>query len=283
MKRVLGLLIAVSVVAAHAQAPAPPLDELLGRVGKYVADYERAFSVVVSRERYIQRAFTGAQMETRELHSEIALIAVQGADWVMFRDVYRVDGRDLSDRKDRLLALFLKPPPDAGAQARRIYDESTRHNIGQVARTINAPTQMLEFFRATNHRQSTFRLGGQSTVSGQPAQEIRFQETGKPRLIATADQAPSSGRVWVRPDSGAIVRTELNLAPERGTVQIAVHYAWEPRLELWVPARMIETYVRPPATGGSVASQDSSGVRVEGEATYSDFRRFNVDTRTIVR
>lgn len=72
------LLAAVATVTAQQQAPA--LNELLRRVGTYVADYEKAFSVVVSREHYMQRAFAGAQANTRELRSEVALIAVQGSD-----------------------------------------------------------------------------------------------------------------------------------------------------------------------------------------------------------
>jgi hypothetical protein len=272
-----------AVVAVHAQASAPTLDELLGRVGAYVADYERAFSVVVSRERYIQRAFAGAQMETRELESEVALVAVQGSEWFLFRDVYRVDGRAISDRPDRLAALFLKPPADAGAQARRIYEESTRYNIGAVERTINSPAQVLEFFRAGNQSRSTFRLGGRSTVAGQTAWEVRFQETGRPRFIRTTDDAAASGRAWLLPDSATIVRTELRLDTARGNVSITVHYGRDERVGLWVPTRMIESYVRPPATGGSVTPADASSVRIEGDATYSDFRRFSVDTRTIIR
>lgn len=201
---------------------------------------------------------------------------------MLFRDVYQVDGRDLPDRKDRLAALFVNPPRDARAQAERIYEESTRYNIGQVERTINAPTQALEFLRTSNHPRSSFRLGGRTTIAKQGVIELRFQETGQPRIIVTSDDAPASGRAWVVPETGAIVRTQISLATARGTVDISVFYTREERLSLWVPSRMVESYVHPPLTGGSVLSGDSSGVRVEGEATYGDFRRFNVDTRTMI-
>jgi hypothetical protein len=283
MKLLLTLSTLICATTMSVERQAPMLEDLLKRVGVYVGEYERAFSVVVARERYVQRAFAGPQMETRDLRSEVALIAVQGADWVFFRDVYQADGREVHDRRDRLASLFVTPPKDAGAQARRIFEESTRFNIGRVERTINSPTQVLEFARPANHARSRFNLGSRSTIAGRTAWEIRFQETGRPRVIRTSDDAAAFGRIWVLPDSGAVVRTELQLSTARGSIQITVHYALEDRLMLWVPSRMIESYVRPPATGGSVLTEDSSGVRVEGEATYSDYRRFNVDTRTIIR
>ena len=56
------------------------------------------------------------------------------------------------------------------------------------------------------------------------------------------DDAPASGRVWVEPESGAIVRTELRLSSEGTSVVLLVDFSLEPKLGMWVPERMTESY-----------------------------------------
>ena len=62
---------------------------------------------------------------------------------MQFRDVTEVDGKKLKDRNDRLARLFLSPSKSTASQARKIMDESSRYNIGDIERNINLPVLAL--------------------------------------------------------------------------------------------------------------------------------------------
>jgi hypothetical protein len=267
----------------------PELGKLLETLGRYVDDYERSFSAVVSAEHYTQRALTGGVRETRNLRSDVALVAAGDAGWVMFRDVYHVDGTAIRDRDDRLASLFLKPTADSGLLAKRILDEGARYNVGTIVRTVNTPTQLLAFIRSANQPRSRFQLGGQRRVDGVETRELRFQETGTPRLIVTRDDAAASGRVWVVPAAGTVVRTELRLKSAGVSALWVVTYVRQDSLALWAPVEMTETYEQDEVTPATVDLERSGLNRVgskstfEGRATYSNFRKFSVDTSTFIR
>ena len=77
--------------------------------------------------------FGSANVRKRRLVSEFALVpnASASAGWLGFRDVIEVDGKPVTNRRDRLQALFQSGAPDLTA-ARRIADEGARYNIGTV-------------------------------------------------------------------------------------------------------------------------------------------------------
>jgi hypothetical protein len=264
--------------------PQAQLAEVLQAAGRYVAEYQRTFSVIVSRESYQQRVQTGGKIETRDLQSEVALVAIDDRNWILFRDVYEVDGRTITDRRDRLTQLFLKPAADLGQQAQRILEEGARHNLGPIIRTLNTPTQALEFIRSENQFRSSFRLAGRAKIDGVETHDLRFEEQGTPRMIVTHDNAAASGRVWVALGTGTIVRTELRIQSVGTLARITVNYAKHDKLSLWVPARMIESYE--PANRSAISRLDveaPKAIRIDGVATYSDFRQFAVDSKTIIR
>lgn len=282
------LVAAAPVQTAHEEQLR--LEDLLQAVGRYVREYERSFSAVVSREHYLQRARSGGTEEVRRLRSEVALVAVGDANWFLFRDVYEVDGSAVRDRVDRLAALFMKPTTDLAMQAKRIAEESARYNLGAITRTVNTPTQALAFIRFESQSRSAFRLGGRTTIDGVETREVRFQETGMPRMILTRDAAAAVGRFWVVPDSGIVVRTELTISSASAAAVFTVNYARQQRLSLWVPIWMTESYELegPGTTGGSgIEKFDNarmpSKLSIEGHATYTDFRQFSVDTTMIIR
>lgn len=273
---------AVMVPVVAAQSPQNDLDQLLTRIGSYVERYQRSFSVVVAREQYRQEAIVGGRRATRALVSEVALVALGDRDWLLFRDVCEVDGRAVRDRRDRLAALFLNPAPDLASQAKRIVDEGARYNIGTIVRTFNTPTQALEFVRPANQARSRFSLGGRRGIRSFETREIRFAEQASPRLIFTRDDAPATGRVWVNPEDGAILRTELRITSVGVAAMLTVEYEFNDRLALWVPTTLTESYESTARTGsGRLEFEQLPSSRVDGRATYSDFRRFAVDTSTI--
>ncbi|HYN06700.1 MAG TPA: hypothetical protein VES67_04855 [Vicinamibacterales bacterium] len=263
-------------------------DAVLDGVGRYIREYERTFSAVVCREFYVQRLQAAAELQTRLLRSEVALIALGDAEWILFRDVYEVDGRAVHDRQDRLTALFLKPTADLALQAKRILDEGTRYNIGPITRTLNTPTQALAFLRPENQARSRFRLGSRTTVDGVETVELQFDEIAMPRMIGTRDNAPASGRFWIVPSTGAVVRSELRIASVGATAVVSVRYGQQAKFLLFVPILMTESYELEAATTGSAVEgfpglRSSSKGRIEGQASYSDCRQFSVDTATIFR
>lgn len=86
--------------------------------------------------------------------------------------------------------------------------ESARHNIGAIPRTLNTPTVALHLLRGENHARSSFRLAGRQRIKNRDAAGLAFNERSLPRMIVTPDEAPATGRVWIEPPDGTILRTE---------------------------------------------------------------------------
>jgi hypothetical protein len=99
---------------------------------------------------------------------------------------------------------------------------------------------------------------------------LHFREVGSPPLIDSRNSrvpAKSSGRVWVEPDSGRILMTELNIETSNVESTIQVSYQSEPVVGFLVPVEMRERYVMP-----------KRGYQLTGTATYGNFRHFMVKT-----
>ena len=273
LRLLLAGVLTAAAASAHsfAQSQTPPeLAGLLSSVAAYLEDYEQRSGAVVSLETYIQNAQRGSDRAVRHLKSDMLVLSVGTAGWLGFRDVFEVDGRPVRDHDERLYKLFLNPSPDALAQAKKILDEGARFNVGQVTRNINVPTMALTFLKESYQHRSRFADKGVETVDGVRTRVIEFSEQASPRVISTPDGSAARGRVWIDPEQGRVVRTELMLS---GAVHlmITVTYAPQDRLDgLWVPVSMRESYRR----GGELT---------EGRATYSNFRRFNVDVSTIIK
>jgi hypothetical protein len=277
-----GVLAVGAPARGLATAQEPSLEALLQTVAAYVARYERDYSAIVSRERYEQQIFRGGGREVRTLESEMALVATEREGWVFFRDVYAVDGQPVRDRQDRLVALFQSSSADLRTPADVIAAESARYNLGPIARTINVPTLPLLFLREGMQPRSTFRLGGTTTVAGIRAREVRFEESSLPRVIATPDDAAASGRVWVDPANGTIVRTEFQLRSEGASAKLVVTYARDSKLTIWLPVEMTEDYYLPAVDVARTNHPTYRAIRgaatsISGRARYDTFRRFSVD------
>jgi hypothetical protein len=288
------------VAAAVAPSAGSP-DEMMRRVGAYVEHYGGQASLLVGVEHYSQLLdrpasppmpgrpvqmrglagnaavegveFGAASTQKRRLVSEFALVSNASASggWLGFRDVIEVDGKPISNRPDRLQALFQSGAPDLVA-ARRIADEGARYNVGPVSRNFNVPTTTLFFFHSGNLPRFTFRRTGRERIDGVDTVVIDFREERTPTLTMTSSgkDVPGSGTLWVNPADGAVVRTRLEFrgfdtAGSRALIEVA--YRKDPALALWVPSRMTERY--------------SSGSRETATtvATYSDFKRFETSVR----
>lgn len=274
-----------------AQSQQPPLALVLQRAGAYAVEYESRFSVLVAEEKYEQR--TARQMtglgggnlsrsnpggglgrdlgreERRMLLSDYLLVRLDGGGgWMPFRDVFEVDGRKIRGREERVLNLFLKPSATSLDQARRIMDDSTRFNLGSVQRTINIPT--LAVLLVQPHLVSRFGFDREAdeTIDGKAVWVLAYKEHARPSLIRTTkgDDLALSGKLWIDPDSGTIVKTSMSVSDMSVRATTLVTFARDKELDFWVPTRMEESY-----------SSDASDT-ITCVATYSRYRRFNVNT-----
>ena len=274
------LLAAAGVTLHTAALPAQePLtvDEVIARAAAYVEDFVEQLSTVVMEEDYRQTFYRRpAQrdgIETR-LVSEFLLMRVQGVgEWVGFRDVFEVNGRQIRDRQDRLATLFLGDATTALAQAQRIAQESARYNLGSTGRTFNVPTYALFFLHPSNTRRFRFEKAGEGCADENTAWDIRFEEIEYPTLTRGFEgvSLPSHGRFCLDPMSGRVIETQLELYhPSTGfgrpatDAMATVRFALEPRLNLWVPLEMRERYSE--RIGGSTSST----------ARYRNYRQFSV-------
>jgi hypothetical protein len=278
-------MVCSSAFVAAMQGTAPVKDvvsveDVLRAAGEYVTEYERQVYAVVSEEHYLQRSTDAGRRPTgsRELRSDLLTISDARGGWVGFRDVFEVDGRLVRDRDQRLAKLFLQDQGGSLPEARRIADESARFNLVEsVSRTINTPLLAVQFIRAPNQIRSTFKSDGVKLVNGINAVVLRFEERAKPRIVQTVDDAAARGRFWIDPASGRILQTELSIDTGMRSASltslIRVTYAEQSKVGVWLPVGMEETY----RTGGL------SGLTIEGHATYTNFRKFTVDTTTVVK
>jgi hypothetical protein len=191
-------------------APAPPaLEDVLTRAAWYVVRFEREIPSVVAEERYRQRLVMHGQQQPsfggrsprpddqrRELKSDFLMVRSQETDhWIPFRDVFEVDGKPVRAREERLTKLLVDASGSAYDRAMRLSEESARYNIGPVQRTVNVPTQALQFLLPANQPKCAFKQSGVDRVEGLSVWEVRFEEVGLPTLIRTSGGAslPASG------------------------------------------------------------------------------------------
>jgi hypothetical protein len=253
---------------------------LLARASAYVESFHRNFGSVVAEERYEQtlRRVPGANTTSVQrggggptdtvLVSDFLLVQVPGEGWLPFRDVFERDGKQIRDRQERLAGLFLNGSTrSAFDQARAIMNEGARYNIGNVSRNINVPTLPLPFLLAQNQRRFSFKSAKRD--ADDPGAVIEFKETARPTFISTTGgrDLPVTGRFWVDERDGTVLRSELHALDTGVEAHIIVSYELDAGTGLRVPVRMEERFRR---------ARDPMEVR--GVATYSKFRRFQVNT-----
>ena len=245
----------------------------MARLVDYVSVYERQYSGLVAEEEYRQSS-RGSKVRLR---SDYLLVKPERSPvWVSFRDVYEVDGVAIRDRDDRLRRLFLEPGENIWGQLQAIQDEGARYNLGIVSRNINVPLFLLRFLQAENRPRFSFRLAGKRKVAGVEAWRIEFEERVFPTIIIDNQGKDVDAKGWfhVEEVTGAIVETGLKIEEYESTGEIVVSFRHDPALGMWVPAEMKETYRT--LTARSLAGVPRLEPIVEGTASYSKFRRFQV-------
>jgi len=203
----------LAFTSAAAQSADPALDDILKKVGDYVAAYGEKTSAVVGVEKYTQSiSLEGAPpLAPRQLVAEFAIVRA-GSGWTGFRDVIEFGGNKVPDRKDRLEKL-LAESTGSEADLMKIASENSRYNLGPISRNLNVPTVAMFFFQPANLSRFTFTKKGTKKINGVETQEIEFKETKRPTMVMRRNGAdvPMEGTLWVIPADGTVVRTRLKM------------------------------------------------------------------------
>ena len=187
-----------------------------------------------------------------------------------------MDGAPVEDCQERLVQLFRRTPEVDGKLSERLVSESARFNIGRVFRNVNVPILALQLLTWADQNLVSFEKSGESRIDGVEAWQIEFEETDPPALTIGEDGGPlyATGRLWIEPSTGRILRTEMKISDPTIDLQteVTVRSQLDPHLSILVPARMTERYRRLRGVGRWRTVTD-----VHSEATYSNFHRFETD------
>ena len=260
------------------------------RAGQYVANYGQQASLIVGVEHYNQRyqnppiGQPSARQTTADARSSKP--PVRGAVWLGFRDVTEMDGKPVPDRLDRLQKLF------KSRHARSVWKRGTsptRARASTSARRAAISTTRWRRCssccrRASHASRSTEKARPRSTA-WTDVWEIDFDEKSRPTLIRTSDgqDAPTHGTLWIVAADGTIVRTQvdpLRLCRSRKPLDHGCDVnARDPRLSLWLPAKMAEEYAgtmeeRTLGRSNNTMSSLADQAVMKSTATYGDFKRF---------
>ena len=259
-----------------------PVPNLLRRATTYVEDLHTQLSAMVAEERYDQ-TMSGDSVAApggfrrRALRSEFLFFRPEGADrYFGFRDVVQVDRREVRDRDERLVNLFLEAAGSATRQAAEIRRESARYNLGGVDRNFNTPTYALLFLRASHTlrfefertEESSLPLGVEELDDDLALVVLQYREVWPTTVLRGRDgrNMPAQGRFWIEPATGHVLATELKVDDEVVSAHIAVRFEHSEEMGHLVPVEMRERY-----------DNRRERFRIEGTATYRRFRRFQVE------
>jgi hypothetical protein len=173
--------------------------------------------------------------------------------------------RDREERLQRLLAS------GATEQAARIADQNARFNLGNdlLPRNVNVPTFALGLLQPRYRDRFSARQAGRESVGGRSLWLLEFRERDRPTIARTPDgrNQPSRIEVLVDPLTGEIYRTSVSW--ERVNGSIVVTYDHVPGITVPVPISMVERFTT------------SAGDEIDGDATYTNYRRFETGGRLV--
>jgi len=254
------------------------LQQVLDRAARYVDDYEEnQLGNLLVNETYLQNSVYYSDdgrgriigSEKRRTEADFLMIAVDG-DRVGIRQVRTVDSFPVP-RKDNLEAMLDDSPAAVRKRLDELRQDSSRYNIGAVLRKINLPIFALRVARAKESPRFSFEKHGVKKSKSGETWEIRFRELDLPTLTRGLNGEPlfSTGTLWIEANSGRVLKTQIKVSNPYSqhpvTGEIDVTYSEEKQLGMLVPSEMSERY-------------ESLVNIVTTEATYSKFRKFNVET-----
>ncbi len=280
-------VLAMSAALPARQDPDPQV--VRARMHDYLVEYEMALSSLIAEERFQQWPLRGAGATNgavlsgrrdltriRSLVSDVAFVPLPGnVGWLGYRDVVEIGGKPVRRKGPSLLDLLKAQTDDSQERAMTLLRESARHNLG-APRTINLPSLPLELLHIRNQARFVITAHEMDRTNHCRAMRLMLQETVTPTLIQTpkGGNMPSRVFAWVDPENGRLCRAEVRTRDAQHGARaidaiVRVEFAREGALDVWVPEKMYEEFLDPPRGRG------------EGEATYSNYRRFTTSARIV--
>jgi hypothetical protein len=263
--RALVAVVVLTVQPGVVRAQETRTDDLVERGTRYVKEFMQRFSSVVAEEQYVQE--TTAPFRRRELKSDFLLVSPPGSsDWLQFRDVFEVDGRQVKDREDRLARLFIDGSTDLLSRTAQIRRESARYNLEDVG-TLNMPLIAIGFLQPRYRPGFVFTPKRLEAQYGPDVWAIEYLEQESPTVLHKPDgtDLPAHGRVWISETTGRVVRTELLLENGPLPIEIRTQFRYSEEFGINVPVEMRESY--------GFGNNQMTAV-----ATYGRFRKFAVQS-----
>lgn len=241
--------------ASSARSGGSPMSaEFRQRTAAHVATVLNGLAQIVAQEDF--------DISGRRLLSDFLLVRYPGSqqDLLSFRDVIRVNGRVLPDRETRLTQLFLEPPRVIADRVREIREASESY----VSSSFN-PIFVLAFLQAGTQSRFDFTVADAGAEWPRDVKEVTFVETARPTLIrsTTGGDVPVRGTAWIEESTGRVLRGDIRLGDRRSAMGVSTTFRFDETLQITVPAQM---RTRNP----------------DGEATYSNLRRFSVQTEETI-
>ena len=268
------LVIAASTIGAAQTARVDTSAKATIRAASaYVDDYNTKMQYVLADELATQRvAGRGAgDVWTRTTKADLFVTFLPAESvWIAVRDVREVDGTPVNDPDNIRMLMNRAPLARLGSV---IAEKNSRFNIGNISRTFNEPTLALLILTAKHRDRFRFdRVSASSDAS--PRVTISFKEEDRPTLITARNGAPvfTSGAFLIDAVTGRVefTRLEVKMGPVTGKVETT--YSEDPKLKLWVPSVMRETYKQ-----SARGYEETIGV----ESTYTNYRKF--ETSVIIK
>ena len=281
------LALSLGMATSHGQIgnqPGSGFHTVLSSAMRYVMNYEQQFALLVSEEHYLQELQrppnpgdnlsrsnpgggmrAGGAMNIQSIKSDFVLVqlGMDGEGWMPFRDAFEVKGKKLRNREDRLLKLFLENDKNAFDKAARLNEASTKHHLGNVARTINIPTLGMMLLHPRVNERFEFTDGGEESIAGRVLRKALYREVARPTLIKTTRgrDLALTGTIWIDPFTGTVVKSEMNAADPTVRCQVTVTFRRDEALEMWVPDKMEEYYKAALAVDDILATATYTNVR----------------------
>jgi VWFA-related protein len=236
----------------------PVTAELKQRTAAYVVGVVNGLANVVAREEF------ELSKPDRRVTSDLLLVRYPGRqrDLIPYRDVAQVNGKPVEGREERLVDLFVKPTDLLREQARRIMLSADAH-----VPTMFNPMFVLGFLQWDYQSRFELTIGDAGPDWPREVKAVTFVEIGRPTLLragAFGDiDAPTRGSAWIEENTGRILQTELEIGRGRSAPKMVTTFRLDDRLQVTVPVEMRTE-------------------NPDGRAIYTDFRRFGVETNTVI-
>jgi len=285
MRTVLVLATTLVVAAGGALVSAQKrMDALVEQASRYVLDYEGSFWLLALDEEQLQwierptnpgsnlsrtnpggGMVAGGATARRIIKSDYLLVqGGEGRGWTPFRDVFSVNGKELRHQDDRMVRMFRSGNVDSYDLAQKLHDQSKSHDLGNVARTINIPMLGMMLLHPDVRERFSVKHDGSESIAGRLVERFNYRETARPTLIKTArgKDLALTGRMWIEPGSGVVVRTEMIAADPIVRAMVTVTFRHDGELAIWVPELMEEYYKANVALDDIFSSSTFSAPRI---------------------